>query len=189
MPPEDSLYLFSAPFYYGFTNSRLQVRKIKKSASKSVVTICLKQTMWTFVFSLDYLISCIGCNSCVVLYCWNLLGKVSTKQTLQLDRQPIINWFIHRDSTTFFELPFWSTDPLVSNEKCCPPKLSQNFRRNLKMSYLFNEKCCPPKLSQNFRRNLKMSYLFSWWISSDTLITTFFFLIGIVQTEPWNECH
>jgi len=24
MPPEDSLYLFSAPFYYGFTNSRLQ---------------------------------------------------------------------------------------------------------------------------------------------------------------------
>ena len=26
MPPEDSLYLFSAPFYYGFTNSRLQVR-------------------------------------------------------------------------------------------------------------------------------------------------------------------
>ena len=25
MPPEDSLYLFSAPFYYGFTNSRLQV--------------------------------------------------------------------------------------------------------------------------------------------------------------------
>jgi hypothetical protein len=25
MPPEDSLYLFSATYYYGFTNSRLQV--------------------------------------------------------------------------------------------------------------------------------------------------------------------
>jgi len=25
MPPEDSLYLFSAPYYYGFTNNRLQV--------------------------------------------------------------------------------------------------------------------------------------------------------------------
>lgn len=24
MPPEDSLYLFSAPFFYGFTNNRLQ---------------------------------------------------------------------------------------------------------------------------------------------------------------------
>ena len=24
MPPEDSLYLFSAPYYYGFTNNRLQ---------------------------------------------------------------------------------------------------------------------------------------------------------------------
>lgn len=26
MPPEDSLYLFSATYYYGFTNSRLQVK-------------------------------------------------------------------------------------------------------------------------------------------------------------------
>lgn len=25
MPPEDSLYLFSAPFFYGFTNNRMQV--------------------------------------------------------------------------------------------------------------------------------------------------------------------
>ena len=25
MPPEDSLYLFSAPYFYGFTNNRLQV--------------------------------------------------------------------------------------------------------------------------------------------------------------------
>ena len=25
MPPEDSLYLFSAPYYYGFNNNRLQV--------------------------------------------------------------------------------------------------------------------------------------------------------------------
>lgn len=25
MPPEDSLYLFSAPYYFGFTNNRLQV--------------------------------------------------------------------------------------------------------------------------------------------------------------------
>lgn len=24
MPPEDSLYLFSAPYFYGFTNNRLQ---------------------------------------------------------------------------------------------------------------------------------------------------------------------
>jgi len=24
MPPEDSMYLFSAPYYYGFTNNRLQ---------------------------------------------------------------------------------------------------------------------------------------------------------------------
>jgi hypothetical protein len=28
MPPEDSLYLFSATYYYGFTNSRLQVKII-----------------------------------------------------------------------------------------------------------------------------------------------------------------
>jgi leucine-zipper-like transcriptional regulator 1 len=28
MPPEDSLYLFSATYYYGFTNSRLQVKFI-----------------------------------------------------------------------------------------------------------------------------------------------------------------
>ena len=26
MPPEDSLYLFSAPFFYIFSNNRLQVR-------------------------------------------------------------------------------------------------------------------------------------------------------------------
>lgn len=26
MPPEDSLYLFSAPYFYGFTNNRMQVR-------------------------------------------------------------------------------------------------------------------------------------------------------------------
>ena len=26
MPPEDSLYLFPAPYFYGFTNNRLQVR-------------------------------------------------------------------------------------------------------------------------------------------------------------------
>jgi len=25
MPPEDSLYLFAAPYFYGFTNNRLQV--------------------------------------------------------------------------------------------------------------------------------------------------------------------
>ena len=25
MPPEDSLYLFSAPYFYGFTNNRMQV--------------------------------------------------------------------------------------------------------------------------------------------------------------------
>ena len=25
MPPEDSLYLFPAPYFYGFTNNRLQV--------------------------------------------------------------------------------------------------------------------------------------------------------------------
>ena len=25
MPPEDSLYLFSAPYFYGFSNNRLQV--------------------------------------------------------------------------------------------------------------------------------------------------------------------
>jgi len=25
MPPEDSLYLFSAPYFYGFNNNRLQV--------------------------------------------------------------------------------------------------------------------------------------------------------------------
>ena len=27
MPPEDSLYLFPAPYFYGFTNNRLQVMK------------------------------------------------------------------------------------------------------------------------------------------------------------------
>lgn len=27
MPPEDSLYLFSAPYFYGFTNNRMQVLK------------------------------------------------------------------------------------------------------------------------------------------------------------------
>ena len=25
MPPEDSLYLFSSPYFYGFANNRLQV--------------------------------------------------------------------------------------------------------------------------------------------------------------------
>eukprot|EP00106_Octopus_bimaculoides_P006056 XP_014773498.1 PREDICTED: LOW QUALITY PROTEIN: leucine-zipper-like transcriptional regulator 1 [Octopus bimaculoides] len=28
MPPEDSLYLFSAPYFYGFTNNRLQVARL-----------------------------------------------------------------------------------------------------------------------------------------------------------------
>ena len=30
MPPEDSLYLFSAPFFYGFTNNRMQVSNYSK---------------------------------------------------------------------------------------------------------------------------------------------------------------
>ena len=32
MPPEDSLYLFSAPSFYGFTNNRLQARPGVRSA-------------------------------------------------------------------------------------------------------------------------------------------------------------
>lgn len=28
MPPEDSLYLFAAPYFYGFTNNRLQVNSL-----------------------------------------------------------------------------------------------------------------------------------------------------------------
>ncbi|KXJ05799.1 Leucine-zipper-like transcriptional regulator 1, partial [Exaiptasia diaphana] len=33
MPPEDSLYLLSAPFFFGFTNNRLQIARSPKLRS------------------------------------------------------------------------------------------------------------------------------------------------------------
>lgn len=37
MPPEDSLYLFSAPYFYGFANNRLQAA-CKQNLERNVTT-------------------------------------------------------------------------------------------------------------------------------------------------------
>ena len=45
MPPEDSLYLFPAPYFYGFTNNRLQAfckNNLEKNVTvQNVVQVCL----------------------------------------------------------------------------------------------------------------------------------------------------
>ena len=42
MPPEDSLYLFAAPFYYGFTNNRLQVcGERERERERENVCVCV----------------------------------------------------------------------------------------------------------------------------------------------------
>ena len=38
MPPEDSLYLFSAPYFYGFTNNRLQASQQERKNMQKIIS-------------------------------------------------------------------------------------------------------------------------------------------------------
>jgi len=54
MPPEDSLYLFSAPYYYGFTNNRLQVTISSSYCHRSYYSSFMF-VMWS-LFCLDFML-------------------------------------------------------------------------------------------------------------------------------------
>lgn len=58
MPPEDSLYLFPAPSFYGFTNNRLQAY-CKHNLEKNVSVQNVVQVPYT-VCSFVYNVACTG---------------------------------------------------------------------------------------------------------------------------------
>jgi leucine-zipper-like transcriptional regulator 1 len=64
MPPEDSLYLFSATYYYGFTNSRLQVK---------IILIILNDMDVSFIKIIGILQAQLG-NECDIGECGPDLG-------------------------------------------------------------------------------------------------------------------